>query len=78
MFNNLTDIMKDKDTGSTIVMTAEKGKSYLMTLVYCFIWNLWSVRVCWKKEEYVKVAETFKPLMDKVYNYPEEHQPKMP
>ena len=33
MFNDLIDIMKDKGIGFTTVMSAEKGKSYLMTFV---------------------------------------------
>ena len=30
-----------------------------------------------KERRYLKVAEILKPLMDKVYNYPEEHHHKM-
>ena len=79
MFNDLTDIMTDKGMGFTTVMSAEIRKSYLITFVsLLFYLNPKKHQTLLKERGYLKVAEILKPLMDKVYNYPEEHHHKMP
>ena len=79
MFNNdLIDIMKVKGRGFTTVMSSEKGKNCLMIFVSVpFYLNTKKYQNLLKDRGYLKVTEILKPLMDKVYNYPEEQLHKM-
>ena len=78
MFNDLIDIMKDIGIRFATVLGVEKGKSYIMTFVsLLFYLNRKKHQSLLKERRYLKVAEILKPLMIKVYNYPEEHHHKM-